>query len=143
MSRDVVTVPLADDGTGVPRILGMASMPSYTPEVYDEVTVRAFEWLCRTVVAVLRREHEDLENLRSLDSPAGGVGPTFADVAVDLTDRLARVRAALDEVRAAASGGDDVAGAVDDVDRLCARVQQEKFALLPHRRSTCWNPWRC
>jgi len=129
-SRDVVTVPLIDDSAGVPRVLGMASMQSYTPAVYDEVAVRAFEWLCRTVVAVLRREHEDLENLRSLDSPAAGVGPTFADVVVDITDRLAQVRTALAGVRAAVAGGGDVAGAVDEVDRLCTRVQQDTFAML-------------
>lgn len=132
-SRDVVTVPLIDDGSGLPRVLGMASMQSYEPAVYGEVAVSAFEWLCRAVVAVLLREHEDATILRELDSPdrrAGGVGPTFTDVIVDLTDRLAAVRGAVAGLRTAAASGGDVIAHADALDRLCAEVQQETFAVL-------------
>jgi DNA-binding CsgD family transcriptional regulator len=131
VSRDVVTVPLIDDGTG--RVLGMASMQSYTPSVYGDVAVAAFEWLCRTVVAVLLREHEDATTLRELDSPAAGgvgVGPTFTDVIVDVTDRLAEVRAAIGLLRAAATEGRDVIQPADALDRLCLEIQQETFAVL-------------
>lgn len=132
VSRDVVTVPLIDVGTGgTGRVLGMASMQSYEPGVYGDVAVAAFEWLCRTVVAVLLREHEDATTLRELDSPAaGGVGPTFADVIVDLTDRLAQVRAAVGRLRAEAAQGRDVAALADALDRLCLEIQQETFAVL-------------
>jgi DNA-binding CsgD family transcriptional regulator len=141
--RDVVTVPLLDDSTGVTTVLGMASMQSYTPNVYDEQTVHAFEWLCRTIVALIRREHEDAQNQRNLDflpAEGEGVGPTFADVVVDFTDRLAAVRTALGRVREAALAGGDVIGGIDEVDRLCMRAQQETFAVLTRPSADAMEP---
>ncbi|OLF16469.1 response regulator transcription factor [Actinophytocola xanthii] len=131
--RDVVTVPLIEESTGVAAVLGMASMQSYTPDVYDEHAVLAFEWLCRTIVALIRREHEDAQNQRNLDflpAEGEGVGPTFADVVVDFTDRLGAVRSALARVRETALAGGDVIGGIEEVDQLCMRVQQETFAVL-------------
>lgn len=139
-SRDVVTVPLLGDHGNV---LGMASMQSYTPNAFDGESVRAFEWLCRTVVAVLRREHEDAENLRELVVPeaaAQGVGPTFADVIVGFSDRVEAIRAALDTVRGAVAAGGGVLNQVTAVERLCTQVQQETFAVLTRPSVSALEP---
>lgn len=139
-SRDVVTVPLLDDRENV---LGMASMQSYTPHAFDDDAVRAFEWLCRTVVAVLRREHEDEENLRELDVPDDdeqGVGPTFADVVVEFSNRVETIRDALAAVRGAVAAGDGVLDRVAAVERLCTRVQQETFAVLTRPSVSALEP---
>jgi DNA-binding CsgD family transcriptional regulator len=138
-SRDVVTVPLRDHE----NVLGMASMQSYTPHAFDDEAVRAFEWLCRTVVAVLRREHEDAENLRELDTPDDaeqGVGPTFADVVVGFSDRIEAIRDALEAVRVAVATGDGVLDQVAAVERLCTLVQQEMFAVLTRPSVSALEP---
>lgn len=73
-SEDAVTVPIfrpAANGPG--KLFGMLSMHSYTPNSYDDNSVRAFEWLCQVVERVLTREDEDKFALRRLaagdDSP--------------------------------------------------------------------------
>lgn len=133
VSRDVVTVPLIDRGTGLARVLGLASMQSYEPDVYDADAVRAFEWLCGVVVAVLRRGQEDAVTLRELmsgDDVLAPVGPTFSEAVVDMSDRLESIRVALERLQRSFAGGEDVGAQIEQLVRLCTHAQQETFALL-------------
>jgi DNA-binding CsgD family transcriptional regulator len=136
-SRDAVTVPFLDERR---TVFGMASMQSYTPEVYDDEAVGAFEWLCRTVVAILHRDHEDATNQRELLAIEEGVGPTFADVVVEFSDRIDEIRAAVNAVRVAVAEGRGVLGRVAALERLCTRVQQETFAVLTRPSVTALEP---
>jgi DNA-binding CsgD family transcriptional regulator len=132
-SRDAVMVPLIDRGAALPRVLGLASMQSYEPHVYDRDSVRAFEWLCGVLVALLRRGHEDTLTLRELtagDDLLAPAGPSFTDLVVEMSDRLDKIRVAVDRLQAALAQGRDVRGEVEDLASLCTRAQQETFAVL-------------
>jgi DNA-binding CsgD family transcriptional regulator len=94
-SADAVTTPLlrpAPDARG--DVFGMLSMQSYRPSVFDDNSVRAFEWVADLLARVLTRECEDLQALRRL--PAGsadGVHTLTSDHVVEyLSGRVSRVR---------------------------------------------------
>lgn len=133
-SRDAVTVPLIDHGTGagMPTVLGLAPMQSYTSGVYDECAVRAFEWICRSVVAVLRREREDADNLRELaaEQVVGEGRKPFTDFVVEVSDRLEAIRRAVAGLSADVASGNDVAERVAELDRMCRLAQQDVIAVL-------------
>jgi DNA-binding CsgD family transcriptional regulator len=128
-SRDAVTVPFIDRLGVEPRVFGMASMQSYTPNVFGNEAERAFEWLCDCVVGVLRRDHDATNRLRELEG-AAGIGPTLPDLIVDLSNKLEEIRSAISQLRAAADNGENVGEHIDELDRLCTRVQHETFAVL-------------
>ncbi|RZT20179.1 regulatory LuxR family protein [Kribbella sp. VKM Ac-2569] len=143
-SEDAVTVPIfrpTKDGPG--QLFGMLSMQSYEPRSYDDIAVRAFEWLCEVVERVLTREGEDRESLRRL--PAGDVGPnllTSDHVMEYLTHRIASIR----EIAAEALDEPDVSTAVHThLERIvdaAEHIQSELIEMLmetdegPERRFT-------
>ena len=130
-SRDAVAVPLIDDTDDVPRVFGLASMQSYSAEVYDASTIQAFEWLCACVVSILRHNHERDRALRGLagDTPAG-IAPTLPELIADLSDKLEVIRVAVVAASEAAAGGEDVHSRLTDLEQQCSRAQHEVFAIL-------------
>ena len=131
-SEDAVTVPIfrpVKDGPD--QLFGMISIQSYSPNSYDDNSVRAFEWLCSLVERVLTREGEDRESLRRL--PAGDVGPnllTSDHVMEYLSHRVASIREivaeAMDEPDVSASVQSHLARIVDATEH----IQSELIEML-------------
>lgn len=144
LSRDAVTAPLIDRGGNLPRVIGLAAMQSYRPKVYDADTVRAFEWLCGIVVALLRRGYEDTLSMRELasgDPQLDAVGPSFTDLVVEMTERLETIQAAVTDIQGALAEGRDVTGELGDLAGLVTRARKETFAMLTRPEEEALDAW--
>jgi DNA-binding CsgD family transcriptional regulator len=145
VTTDAIVVPLfvlplfgsASTGTQGPEVLGMMSMQSYTPGVYDAVTVRAFAWLAASLSTVLARERED-ERRRA------GLGITLAPgsqaVADEVSGRLGSLRREVEAVaRLVPEEAAELSQAVSSLREGCERAQTEIAELLAGSRLP--DPW--
>lgn len=144
LSQDAVTAPLIDRGGSLPRVIGIAAMQSYRPNVYDSDTVRAFEWLCNVVVGILRRRHEDTLSLRELasgDPQLESAGPSFTDLLIVMTERLDAIQAAVTGIQAALAEGRDPTDGVGGLAALVSRARRETFAMLTRPEDEALDAW--
>lgn len=91
VSRDCVVVPLFHQTGADRRVMGMASIQSYTPQVYRAAEVMAFQWLANQISRHIARAREDTMALAELGlADAGGESAegVCADRIARFTERL-------------------------------------------------------
>lgn len=129
-SADVVTAPMLRPERGAPdSVIGMVSLHSYTPDVYDDEAVRACEWLTGVLARVLVRQDEDRAALADLAGPGADVADALTShrVVEYLSGRVGGIRrTALDALEDPAA---DLRAALDEVRERCERVQCELIDL--------------
>jgi DNA-binding CsgD family transcriptional regulator len=145
LSADVVTVPFFRyEGSTRGRIFGMMSMHSYQTGVFDDNTVRAFEWLAGLVARVLTREAEDSEALHALP-PGGPVAPetlTSDHVVEYMASRLAEIRVIAREIGRSGQVADGARDGSERIAGICEQAQSELVEMMlridegPERRFT-------
>jgi DNA-binding NarL/FixJ family response regulator len=148
-SADVVTVPMfraVKDGSQ--QLFGVISMHSYEPGVYDDETVRAFEWLAGVVARVITRDAEDRDALRLL--PAGEDAPnvlTSDHVMEYLSNKIAVLRNLADKALAEpAAAAEPMRGHLIDLVRTAEQTQSELIEMMldtddgPERRFCTLTP---
>ncbi len=79
VSQDCVVVPLFHTMDTERRVIGMASIQSYTPHVYRDLEVTAFQWLANQISTHMARAREDTMALQELGITDSGAGTTEAD----------------------------------------------------------------
>lgn len=141
IARDAIAVPLIEPVISS-DVFGMASMQSYGAAVYSDETIRAFEWMCATLVVVLRRQREDLAHLRSVQAAsAHNSGSEVVDAILAVTERLETLRAEIAAIRALDHPDPDtVAARLDTLHALCTRLQDEVFAIVTAPATTALEP---
>lgn len=134
-SEDTVAVPILEaEGRTRKRVLGIMSMQSYEPQTYTEESVRAMEWLARSLSIVLERERED-EARRATLLPQGEViaEPMLRpdNVVNQMLEKMASIRRKGEAVRGLlASPGPDLTRAVEDLFEECERRQTETIEIF-------------
>ncbi|WP_410665986.1 LuxR C-terminal-related transcriptional regulator [Amycolatopsis sp. lyj-84] len=128
-SADVVTVPMFRPEPDAPdSVIGMVSLHSYTPEVYDDQAVRAVEWLTGVLARVVVRQEEDRLLLEHLASPDAGEHEALTShrVIEYLSGQLSGIpTTALDVIEAPDPTLDTAMQALREVMQRCERVQYE------------------
>lgn len=89
LSSDAIAIPLWQPTDTGPQVVGLTSILTYQPSVYDEGVVRAFEWLARRMMKVLARENEDRQDRAELTGPGKQGAPTHGSVP-DVIDIVGR-----------------------------------------------------
>jgi DNA-binding CsgD family transcriptional regulator len=98
-SQDAVNVPLYDHLGANRRVIGLASMQSYTPGVYQDTEVFAFQWLANQITTHMDRAREDALALLELGVFATDVDPREADPVATFADGLRRLHYGLQTLR--------------------------------------------
>ena len=91
ISQDSVVVPLFHQRDTDRRVMGMASIQSYTPHVYRAAEVTAFQWLANQISLHIARAREDtlvIEELGLTDADGVAVKEIYVGRAWKFTERL-------------------------------------------------------
>lgn len=145
-SKDAVAVPLLSPaGAQVPRrkrrVVGIVSLLSYEPDVYDTGTVRLLECLAESLMVALERDDEDRARRRRFSQAAGPPSPAAVAPGPDSSAAaaaLAHLNARLRDIRRRAADASALAGASDPavlraaLDALCRECEQAQTEAIEH-----------
>lgn len=134
LSADAIAIPLLNPSPDEPTVIGIASIQTYQPGVYNEEVARAFQSVARSVVTALIREREDLayEQELSLGDDTPAEPPiTIVEAVEDFVLVLERLRAKIDEVvRDESRSREGLLRELTELQEMCQRAQVETTELL-------------
>ncbi|MFD9889732.1 helix-turn-helix transcriptional regulator [Amycolatopsis sp. NPDC059027] len=134
LSHDAVVSPIFD-GTSEREVMGLISIQSYTPNVYDQVVVKALEHLAEVlgVQATYEARMARRSPRLSVGLPDDGSEVTVEDVLGELLDALQAHRASIERSRVQTSNDDyDAAAGLLALRRSVDRLQSEVWARELH-----------
>ncbi|MFD6071595.1 LuxR C-terminal-related transcriptional regulator [Amycolatopsis lurida] len=127
-SADVVTVPMFRPEKNAPdSVIGMVSLHSYTPDVYDDHAVRAVEWLTAALARIIVRQEEDRLTLHHLTSDEEGHDALTSHRVLEyLSGHISGIRTTAREViETPGPALEDTLRALREVMQRCERIQYE------------------
>lgn len=101
-AEDAIVIPMIDTSSSVPTVLGVASIQSYTAQVYGPVDLTLLERLAASILVWHKRHQEDavwLAALESAEDPTRQADPLLA-LAENYVADLAEVRSSLMQLHA-------------------------------------------
>lgn len=134
-SEDTIAVPILEpEGRKRKRVLGIMSVQSYEPETYTEESVRAMEWLARSLSIVLEREREDEARGATLRPQGEAIAEPMLrpdNVVNQMLEKMASIRRKGEAVRGLlAAPGPELAQAVEALCEECQRRQTETIEIF-------------
>lgn len=132
VSQDAIVVPLFDRLDADRRVIGMASVQTYTPNSYRDADVTAFQWMANQISQHLARAREDSATLQELDlndfrnrAEMEGMAPTE-----QITELLRRMHRGVVQAQKCARSDNpeiqaDLVAQLDALEKLAEQLQTD------------------